>query len=114
MRNITVSVDDEIHRLARIRAAERDTSLSALVREFLARLVFDDLKSEAGRQVEESDLERCRSRMNEVIEAITANGGGLRMADNLPREALYDRAKPGRSSTPPPAPSTAKSCIQKT
>ena len=32
MRNITVSVDEETHRLARIRAAELDTSVSALVR----------------------------------------------------------------------------------
>ena len=32
MKNITVSVDEETHRLARIRAAELDTSVSALVR----------------------------------------------------------------------------------
>ena len=35
MRNITVSVDEETHRLARIKAAELDTSVSALVREYL-------------------------------------------------------------------------------
>ena len=29
--------------------------------------------------------------MHEVIRDITARGGGLRMADNLPRDALYDR-----------------------
>ena len=38
MKNITVSVDDEIYRRARILAAQRDTSISALVREFLASL----------------------------------------------------------------------------
>jgi len=32
MKNITVTVDDEVHRRARIRAAELDTSLSAVVR----------------------------------------------------------------------------------
>ena len=32
MKNITVAVDEETHRLARIRAAELDTSVSALVR----------------------------------------------------------------------------------
>ena len=42
MRNITVSVDEETHRLARIRAAELDTSVSALVREFLQGLTGDD------------------------------------------------------------------------
>ena len=35
MKNITVSVDDETYRRARIKAAERDTSVSALVRGFL-------------------------------------------------------------------------------
>ena len=29
--------------------------------------------------------------LDEVLADITANGGGLDMADNLPREALYDR-----------------------
>lgn len=38
MKNITVSVEDEVYRLARIRAAERDTSVSALVRQFLTGL----------------------------------------------------------------------------
>ena len=38
MKNITVSVDEETHRMARIRAAELDTSVSALVREFLRSL----------------------------------------------------------------------------
>ena len=38
MRNITVSVDDETYRHARIVAAHRDTSVSALVREFLTGL----------------------------------------------------------------------------
>ena len=39
MKNITVSVDEETHRLARIRAAELDTSVSALVRNYLRSLV---------------------------------------------------------------------------
>ena len=38
MKNITVSVDEETHRMTRIRAAELDTSVSALVREFLRSL----------------------------------------------------------------------------
>ena len=35
MKNITVSVDEETHRLVRIRAAELETSVSALVRDYL-------------------------------------------------------------------------------
>ncbi|HYN04149.1 MAG TPA: hypothetical protein VE359_16990 [Vicinamibacteria bacterium] len=36
MRKIIVSVPDQVYRWARMRAAARDTSVSALVREFLA------------------------------------------------------------------------------
>lgn len=39
MKNITVSVDEETHRLARIRAAELGTSVSALVQGYLKTLV---------------------------------------------------------------------------
>ncbi len=92
MRNITVSVDEETHRLARIRAAELDTSVSALVREFLGNLALGQtVAPEAGGHVDETEHERRRRLMREVIRDIRARGGGLRMADNLPREALYDR-----------------------
>lgn len=39
MKNITVAVDEKTHRMARIRAAELDTSVSALVRQYLRDLV---------------------------------------------------------------------------
>ena len=83
MRNITVPVDEETYRLARIRAAELDTSVSALVREFLEDLVD-------GPDPEQRS-ERLRRLQHETLEEIRARGGGLRMADNLPRDALYDR-----------------------
>jgi hypothetical protein len=38
MKNITVSIDDETHRAARIRAAELGTSVSALVKDYLAQI----------------------------------------------------------------------------
>ncbi len=83
MRNITVSIDEETHRLARIRAAELDTSVSALVRELLVELV-------QGRNPE-TRFERLLRLQDETLEAIRARGGGLRMSDNLPRDELYDR-----------------------
>ena len=83
MKNITVSVDEETHRLARIRAAELDTSVSALVRELLVELV-------QGRNPE-TRFERLLRLQDETLEAIRARGGGLRMSDNLPRDELYDR-----------------------
>ena len=41
MKNIAVSTDEETHRLARIRAAELDTSVSALAKDYLKGLVAD-------------------------------------------------------------------------
>jgi predicted transcriptional regulator len=35
MKNITLKIDDETYRKARVLAAERETSVSAMVREFL-------------------------------------------------------------------------------
>jgi hypothetical protein len=55
VKNITVSVDDETYRRARTKAAERDTSLSALVRRFLVELVSEE-SSERGLERQERDL----------------------------------------------------------
>lgn len=41
MKNITVSVPELVYRQARVKAAERDRSVSALVREFLTALAQD-------------------------------------------------------------------------
>lgn len=88
MKNITVTVDDETYRSARIRAAELDTSVSAMVREYLRLL--------AVRQDEESHTETAGKRrerlLREVVADFDARGIALRVADNLSKEELYDRA----------------------
>ena len=76
MKNITVSVDDETYRRARIKAAEQDTSVSALVRQFLAELA-------AG----ESDAERLKRQERDIREQI----GVFRASDRLPRDQLHER-----------------------
>ena len=90
MKNITVSIDDETHRQARIRAAELGTSVSALVRGYLRTLVSQPADAS---QISEMELEpenkRRRRLLNEVVDEITANDGGLRMSENLSREELY-------------------------
>ena len=92
MKNITVSVDEETYRLSRAKAAEAGTSISALVRSYLRALVGRRSNGPAASEgVQNDEFERRRLFMNDVIEEITANGGGLSMADNLPREALYER-----------------------
>lgn len=87
-KNITVSVDAETHRLARIRAAELDTSVSALVREYLVSLARP-AKAQAGA----SEAKRRARGIREFAEQLNAKGGGLRTADNLSREELYDRSR---------------------
>lgn len=41
MKNVTITIDDETHRAARIRAAELGTSLSAMVKDYLQGLVVE-------------------------------------------------------------------------
>ena len=91
MKNITVSIDERTHRQARVRAAELGTSVSALVRTYLNRLVSEPLEEKVTEEESETPLERRRRLLREAVESITANGGGLRMSENLPRDALYDR-----------------------
>jgi plasmid stability protein len=76
MKNITVTVDDETYRKARIKAAEQDTSVSALVKHFLTELA-------AG----ESDAERLKRAERALRERI----GAFRAADRLPREDVHGR-----------------------
>jgi hypothetical protein len=61
MKNITVSVDDETYRRARMKAAERDTSVSALVKHFLVELASEEL-GERRLEHEEREL-RARIRV---------------------------------------------------
>ncbi len=107
MRNITVAVDEKTHRRARIRAAELDTSVSALVREFLRRLAPRDRgRGRPRSQPLESALERRRRLFDEVFADFDARGVGLRMADNLAREALHHRAEDGAQADPASRPET--------
>jgi uncharacterized protein YdaU (DUF1376 family) len=76
MRNITVSLDDETYRRARVIAAERDTSVSALVKRFLLELGSG-----------ESEAERLKREERLLRERITA----FRAADRLSRDDVHSR-----------------------
>ena len=52
MRNITISVADDLYRRARIAAAERDTTVTAMLREFLDGLA----PGTPGREQQTADL----------------------------------------------------------
>ncbi len=77
MRNITVSVDDETYRRARVAAAQRDTSVSALVKAYL-----DQLASV------ESESERLKRQEIEIRNQITS----FSASDRISREDLHGRA----------------------
>lgn len=92
MKNITVSVDEETHRLARIRAAELDTSVSALVRKYLRSLAGDRGGEAASiSEVVETKRERRIRLLTKVFEEIRATRSGFKAADNISREELHDR-----------------------
>jgi len=76
MKNITVSVDDETYRRARIKAAEQDTTVSALVKRFLAELAAGE--SDAKR------LKREERALRKRISTFTA-------ANRLSREDVHGR-----------------------
>jgi Family of unknown function (DUF6364) len=78
VKNITVSLDDEIYRRARVIAAERDTSVSALVKQFLIELANG-----------ESETERLKSEERTLRERVTA----FRASDRLSREDLQQRER---------------------
>jgi uncharacterized membrane protein len=77
VKNITVSVDDHIYRKARICAAERNTSVSALVADFLRSL--GESRAEFDR------LRRLQQEVTAEIESFSAE-------DRLDREGLHGRA----------------------
>jgi plasmid stability protein len=74
VKNVTVSLPDEVYQKARIKAAERNVSLSALVRRFL-----ESLAEEEG---EFKRLERLQEESYAKIERFIAS-------DRVKREELY-------------------------
>jgi len=76
MKNITVSVDDEAYRKARIRAAELDTPVPAIVRKYLTEFAEGESRFE---------------RLKREEEELRAKIKGFSAAGRLPRDALYDR-----------------------
>jgi len=76
VKNITVSIPDDVHRRARIAAAERDTSLSAMVRTFLMTL-----------GQEESESERLKRLQKEVLSTVRR----FRAGNRLTRDQVHER-----------------------
>src|SRR5437879_8549652 len=79
MKNITVSVNDEIYRRARRKAAEHNTSVSQLVAEYLRGLTRDEeLRAERNKKLDELFAAQDRRRKRKPI-------------GRLNREEIYTR-----------------------
>ena len=79
MKNITLSIDDDTYRLARIKAAEREQSVSAMVRDLIRGLAAkpaDDLAAKNAR-----------------LFAAFAASKNFSVSDRLTREEIYDRSR---------------------
>jgi plasmid stability protein len=77
MRNITVTVPDDVYKNARVRAAEQGRSVSSLVAEYLA-----GLGAEADRF---ADLLAQQRRVQRRVKSFSAH-------DRLSRDEVHDRA----------------------
>jgi hypothetical protein len=77
VKNLTVSVPDGVYRNARVAAAQRDTSVSALVVTYLEQL--------SGRM---DEFARLEEQQHQVQDEITQ----FRAASRLSRDEVHDRA----------------------
>ena len=80
MKNITVSLDNEVYRRARIKAAELDTSVSALVKKYLIDLAGQETDYERRKRLQDGILAKVRRR------AFSAK-------DRLTRDEVHERSK---------------------
>jgi hypothetical protein len=82
MKNITVSLDSEVYRRARMKAAELDTSVSALVKKYLVEL--------AG---QESDFERRQRLQQETLATIKSFSASSRLSRDEVHERMEGRKR---------------------
>jgi Family of unknown function (DUF6364) len=80
MKNLTVSLDDNVYRRARIKAAEMDTSVSALVKKYLIEL--------AG---EETDFERRKRLQDKILAQVRRRS--FSASNRLSRDEVHERRK---------------------
>jgi plasmid stability protein len=87
MKNITVTVDDDLYRRARIRAAEEGTTVSAVVKGIIREFAE-----------KESEFERLARMEREMRAELFASGRGVRAADRMTREEVHERRRGGKWS----------------
>ncbi len=78
MRSLTLSLDDEIYRKARIIAAQRDSFISSMVKNYLFTLADE---SEAPRVLKQEQ--------EDLLDSIWKRHPAFNSSENLSREALH-------------------------
>jgi len=81
MKNITVTVDDELYRRARVRAAEKGTTVSAVVK--------DALRNFSAEETEAEERSRRLEALYRRADAEVAKGGALPVEPGW-RNRMYD------------------------
>ena len=84
MKNITLSVDDEVYQLARVEAARRSTSVSAVVRAYL-----QDFARGAAPALTESPGDRDRKNREKLVTLFEQ--ANLVLGFRPAREKTYER-----------------------
>ncbi len=81
VKNITIAIDDETYRRARVIAAQRNATISALVKKHLCSLIEE---TTAVRDFKKED--------EDLLDSIAQRHPRFKVADNLSREDLYQRS----------------------
>ncbi len=81
MRNITLALDEDTYRRARIAAARRDASVSSLVKQYLLTLADTEIAAQKAPELET------------LLAEIASRHPGFSCRDNLPRESLYENRR---------------------
>jgi plasmid stability protein len=79
VKNVTLALDDDTYRMARIAAARRDTSVSSLVKQYLQTLAAT-----------EEAPEKPAHELETLLAEIASRHPNFSCRDNLSREALYE------------------------
>ncbi len=80
MKNITVSVDDDLYHRARVCAAEQKSTVSGLVKKFLAQVVQ-----------EESEFDRLNREEEALRQRLHRDGVVFSAAERIARADLHER-----------------------
>lgn len=80
MKNITVSVDEDLYRRSRVWAAQAGSTVSALVRAFLVRLTEED-----------PEYDRLAERQDALMRQIRKDYPRFSAGDRLTRSAVHER-----------------------